>query len=61
MSIVSRMVVLTVVTLLPGIASGQTAGTLVVDARERSLDVPVEMAAGAVRPGDPVLKHRGDQ
>jgi hypothetical protein len=55
MSIVSRMVVLIVVTLLPGAASGQTAGTLVVDARERSLDVPVEMAAGAVRSGDSVL------
>lgn len=39
----SRFALLMVVALLPGVAAGETARTLVVNAPDRSMDVPVEV------------------
>jgi hypothetical protein len=43
------------VTLLLGVAAGETARTLVVDVPDRSMDIPVEMPSNGRMPSDNVL------
>ncbi len=50
-----RLAHMMVVTLLLGVAGGQTTRTLVVEAPDRSMDVPVEMPPNGLLPSDRVL------